>query len=150
MKEERLGGRSAQHYKYVEGTTMTVNVSGSIFFLLRDSPQLVPLRCNLVLSAHVKVFCPSADTVCQPKLCLHARRLRRVPNSTLFTHAGHGEPRGSAAPEGKRRQRRGHGLCRGQTAGAAVQPGGGRRGAPHRVGVRSRWGRGRAGGAARG
>lgn len=26
MKEERVGGRNAQHYKYVEGTTMTVKV----------------------------------------------------------------------------------------------------------------------------
>lgn len=44
MKEERVGGRNAQHYKYVEGTTMPVKVKSQVrfFFLLRDLPQSVP------------------------------------------------------------------------------------------------------------
>lgn len=32
MKEERVGGRNAQHYKYVEGTTMPVKVKSQVRF----------------------------------------------------------------------------------------------------------------------
>lgn len=115
-------------------------VSGPLSFLPWDVPPSAPLRCDLVLSAHVKVFCPSADAVCQPARCLGARPLRRVSVGFYpLVPAGHGQPRGSAAPQGRREQRRRHGLGRGQAAGVAVRPRGGRRGAAGRVGA----GRGR-------
>lgn len=51
-----------------------------------------------------------------------------------FPDAWHGEPKGPAAPQGRRR--RGHGPGGGETAGAAGQPGGGRRGTAAGVRVR--------------
>ncbi|KAM9079256.1 alpha-1,2-mannosyltransferase ALG9 isoform 5-T5 [Megaptera novaeangliae] len=71
-----------------------------------------PEHYNLVVSAHVEVFCPSADTVASQRLCLRARRLRRAPSSTFF-------PTLAMASRGARQRLKGSGGSGGDTASAA-------------------------------
>lgn len=89
---------------YVEGITVA--------FLNSDLPQLAQESCSLVVSAHVEVFCPSADTVASPGNV-----------SALVAFVGCGVlpffPTLAMASRGARQRLKGSGGSGGDTASAA-------------------------------